>query len=91
MYCADSTVSSQYFYLFVRYLSVDDSTWEGRNTAAPLAPPDEWGAQVVQNEFSREGRQETVPGGGMPRGVIDMSGNAGALRAPAHPQHRGYT
>ena len=25
----------------------DDSTWEGRNTAAPLGPPDEWGAQVV--------------------------------------------
>ena len=27
--------------------SYDDSTWEGRNTTAPLGPPDEWGAQVV--------------------------------------------
>ena len=27
--------------------SFDDLTWEGRNTAAPLGPPDEWGAQDV--------------------------------------------
>ena len=27
--------------------SFDDSTWEGRNTAAPLGPPDKWGAQDV--------------------------------------------
>ena len=27
--------------------SFDESTWEGRNTAAPLGPPDEWGAQDV--------------------------------------------
>ena len=37
------------------------------------------------------GRQETVPGGGMPGGVIDTSGDAGALCAPSRPQHRGYT
>ena len=46
--------------------SHDNSTWEGRNTVTPLGPPDGWGSQVVQNEFSREGRQATVPGGGMP-------------------------
>ena len=69
----------------------DDSTWEGRTTATPLAPPDDWGAQVVQNEFSGKGRQATVPGGGMPGGVSDTSGDAGALRAPARPRHRGYT
>ena len=71
--------------------SHDYSTWEGHNTAAPLGPPDDWGAQAVQNELSREGRQETVPGGGMPGGVSDTSGDAGALRAPARPRHRGYT
>ena len=27
--------------------SFDDSTWEGHNTAAPLGPPDDWGAQDV--------------------------------------------
>ena len=72
------------------YLSTDDSTWEGRNTATPMGPPDEWGSQVVQNEFSREGRQATVPGGGMPGGVSDTSGDAGALCAPARLRHRGY-
>ena len=25
-----------------------DSTWKGRNTAAPLGPLDDWGAQVVK-------------------------------------------
>ena len=69
----------------------DELTWEGRTTATHLPPPDDWGAQVVQNEFSREGRQATVPGGGMPGGVSDTSGDAGALRAPARPRHRGYT
>ena len=32
---------------WVNVESHDDLTWEGRNTAAPLGPPDEWGAQVV--------------------------------------------
>ena len=32
---------------WIHVKSHDDSTWEGRNTAAPLGPPDEWGAQVV--------------------------------------------
>ena len=27
--------------------SFDESTWEGRNTAAPLGPLDKWGAQDV--------------------------------------------
>ena len=31
-----------------------------------------------------------MPGGGMPGGVSDTSGDAVALRAPARPQHRGY-
>ena len=26
--------------------SHDDSTWEGRNTATPLGPPDGWGART---------------------------------------------
>ena len=68
--------------------SHDDSTREGRTTAAPLGPPDDWGDQDIQNEFL-EGRQTTVPGGGMPGGVRDTSGDAGALRAPARPRHRG--
>ena len=33
-----------------------------------LAPPDDWGAQDIQNEFPK-GKQTTVPGGGMPGGV----------------------
>ena len=32
---------------WVHVESLDDSTWEGRNTAAHLGPPDEWGAQDV--------------------------------------------
>ena len=48
--------------------SLDDSTQEGLTTAAPLPPPDEWGDQDIQNEFP-EGKQMTVPGGGMPGGV----------------------
>ena len=32
---------------WVHVESFDDSTWEGRNTAAPLGPPDKWGAQDV--------------------------------------------
>ena len=48
--------------------SLDDSTREGRTTAAPLAPPDDWGAQDIQNEFPN-GKQTAVPGGGIPRGV----------------------
>ena len=71
--------------------SYDDSTREGRTTATPLGPPDNWGAQDVKNEFSDEGRQTTVPGEGMPGGVRDTSGDAGALCAPARPRRRGYT
>ena len=48
--------------------SLDEVTQVGRTTAAPLGPPDDWGAQDIQNEFP-EGRQTTVPGGGMPGGV----------------------
>ena len=70
--------------------SHDDSTREGRTTTTPLGPPDDWGGQDIQNEFSDEGRQATVPGGGMPRGVSNTSGNAGALRALACPRHRGH-
>ena len=32
---------------WVHVESHDDSAWEGRNTAAPLGPPDKWGAQDV--------------------------------------------
>ena len=53
------------------------------------APQTTGGAQDIQNEFP-EGRQTTVPGGGMPGGVRDTSGDAGALRAPARPRHRGH-
>ena len=70
--------------------SHDESTREGRTTATPLGPSDNWGAQDVQNEFSDEGRQATVTSGGMPSSVRDMIGDAGALRAPARPQHRGH-
>ena len=48
--------------------SHDDSTWEGRTMAAPLGPPDDWGAQDIQNEFPK-GKQTAVPVGGMPGGV----------------------
>ena len=48
--------------------SLDDSTQEGRTTAAPLAPPDDWGAQDIQDEFTK-GKQTEVTGGGMPGGV----------------------
>ena len=48
--------------------SLDDSTREGRTTAEPLPPPDDWGAQDIQNEFPK-GKQTAVLGGGMPGGV----------------------
>ena len=48
--------------------SHDDSTQEGRTTAAPLGPPDDWGAQDIQDEFPK-GKQTVVPCGGMPGGV----------------------
>ena len=32
---------------WIHVKSHDESTWEGRNTATPLGPPDSWGAQVV--------------------------------------------
>ena len=48
--------------------SLDDSAREGRTTAAPLGPPDDWGGQDIQNEFPK-GKQTAVPGGGMPVGV----------------------
>ena len=48
--------------------SLDDSTRKGRTTAAPLVPPDDWGAQDIKNEFPK-GKQTAVPGGGMSRGV----------------------
>ena len=32
-----------------------------------------------------------MPGGGMPGGVRNMSGDAGSLCTPARPQHRDYT
>ena len=35
--------------------SHDDSTQEGRTTATPLDPLDDWRAQDVQNEFSDKG------------------------------------
>ena len=50
----------------------------------------DWGAQDVQNEFPDKGRQTAVPGGWMPGGVRDTSGDAGALRAPVRPRHRSH-
>ena len=70
---------------WIHVKSPDDLTWEGRTTATPLGPTDDWGAQDVQNEFPNEGRQATVPGGGMPGGVRETSGDEGALHAPARP------
>ena len=52
------------------------------------APPDDWGAQDIQDRLP-EGNLTTVPGGGMPGGVCDTSGDTGALCAPARPRHRG--
>ena len=48
--------------------SLDDSTREGRTTAAPLGPPDDWGAQYIKYKFTG-GKPTAVPGGGMPGGV----------------------
>ena len=50
------------------YVSHDDSTREGHTTAAPLGPPDDWGAQDIQDKFPG-GKPTAVPGGGMPGGV----------------------
>ena len=89
--CIKIKFVSNILYAINAALLFDESTWEGRNTETPLGPPDSWGSQVIQNEFSCKGRQATVPGGGMPGGVSDTSGDAGALCAPARPRHRGYT
>ena len=68
--------------------TTDDPTWEGRNTAAPLGPPDDWGAQDIP-ESGPEGKPAAVPSRGVPGSGGDTSGDAGALHAPARPRHRG--
>ena len=45
---------------------------------------------IGNRSFSREGQQATVPVGGMPGGVSNTRGDAGALCAPARPRYLGY-
>ena len=66
---ADPKVSRNFYIaVWIPVESLDDSTREGRTTAAPLGPPVDWGAQEIKNEFPK-GKQTAVPGGGMPGGV----------------------
>ena len=52
----------------IPFESLDESTQEGRTMAAPLVPPDNWGAQDIKDK-SPGGKPTAVPGGGMPEGV----------------------
>ena len=51
---------------WIHVKSHDDSTWEGRTTETPLGPPDNWGAQVVLNEFPAKDSRQRCPVEGCP-------------------------
>ena len=70
--------------------SSDDSTWEGGGETAAMEhtghgnrTPD------LPDVLPGEGRTAEMPSGRVPGQSGDKDGNAGALRAPACPQHRG--
>ena len=69
--------------------SSDDSTWKSISMTATVDPPGGWGAQDIQDVLPSEGGTEVVSSGGVPGGVSDTDGDAGALRAPAHKRQRG--
>ena len=48
-------------------------------------------ASDFQYDLPIKGRPAELPGGGIPGPSGDEDGNAGALPAPACPQHRGYS
>ena len=52
-------------------------------------PPDERRGQDVQDVLPDEGGTASMYRGGVPGGSRNKDGNAGALRAPARPIHRG--
>ena len=70
----------------------DDSTWDGSgDTVAMENPRRGVRATDFQNDLPVEGRPAELPGGGMPGPSDNEDGNAGALPAPACPQHRGHS
>ena len=72
--------------------SSDESTWEGVEYTTVMEHPGRGGwALDFHNYFPGEGRPAELPGGGMPGPSGDEDGNAGALPAPACPQHHGHS
>ena len=67
----------------------DDSTWKSSRAAENVDPPDGRGGQDVQDVLPNEGGGAAVSSGGVPKGASNKDGDAGALRAPARPRHRG--
>ena len=54
-----------------------------------MDPPDGKRGQDVQDVLPDEGGTAEMSRGGVHRGPSNKDGNAGALRAPARPRHRG--
>ena len=54
-----------------------------------MDPPGGRGSQDIQYVFPSEGGTEAVSGNRVPGGFSDNDGDAGALHASAHTQHRG--
>ena len=69
--------------------SSDDSTLKSSSAATNVDPPDGRGGQDVQDALPNKGGDAAVSSAGVPGGASDKDGDAGALRAPARPRHRG--
>ena len=70
--------------------SSDDSTWESGGATMPGYHPGQ--GQVppgIPDVLSSTGGTADIPRGGVPRKHGNEDGDAGALRAPACPRHRG--
>ena len=67
----------------------DDLKWESGWATTHVDPPDGKRGQDVQDVLPDEGGPVVMSRGGVPGGPGNEDGNAGALRAPECPRHRG--
>ena len=67
----------------------DDSTWESGGSKTPVDNPYRRQGPVIPDVLSGKGGTSEMPRGGVPRETGDKDGDAGALCAPACPQHLG--
>ena len=71
--------------------SSDDSTWESGGVKTPVDNHDRGqGPPGIPDVFIVKGVTAEMLCGGVPGETGDKDGDAGALRALACPQHRGY-